>query len=154
EYGPLFALDLNFNLWLWRSQGLYLFSDSEFWGQRPGGTSTNANQGAFDFSKREFDLNLGLSWNYYGFLEARAFTYSFNNLNRGWALTDPAGFDDGVGIENRYYLGQTYAALGTPAFDEARATFVSLGYYPSKEMTDPRGANFHPGPFARAYLTW
>jgi len=32
EYKALFTLDFNFNLWLARSQGVYLFVDSAFWG--------------------------------------------------------------------------------------------------------------------------
>jgi hypothetical protein len=153
EYDQLFALDLDLNLWLWRSQGLYVFAESQFWGQKPGIGITNANQGAFDFSKREFDFDLGAAWNYYGPLEARAFAYSFNNLNRGTSLAKPAGFDDGVGLENRYYLAGAYADVDTPQFDLARATFVSVGYFPTKEMVDTDGIVFQPGPFARAYLT-
>jgi hypothetical protein len=154
EYHQLFALDLDFNLWLWRQQGLYLFVESSFWGQKPGAGITNSSQGALDFSKRELDLNLGLAWNYHGPWEARVFAYSFNNLNRGASPVSPAGYRDGLGLENRYYLGSTYADLGTAAFDEARATFLSVGIYPTKRMVDADGQSFKPGPFLRAYLTW
>jgi hypothetical protein len=154
EYHQLFAFDLNFNLWLWRRQGLYLFAETSFWGQKPGAGITNSSQGAFDFSKRELDLDLGLAWNYHGPWEARLFAYSFNNLNRGASPVSPAGYRDGFGLENRYYLGSTYADLGTAAFDEARATFLSVGYYPTKRMVDADGQSFKPGPFLRAYLTW
>jgi hypothetical protein len=153
EYNPLFSLDLTFNLWLWRPQGLYLFSDTSFWGQKASQGITNPSQGVFDFSKRELDFIPGVAWNYFGNLEARAFAYSFNNLNRGVSPLLPGGYNDGVGLENRYYLGPTYADLGTPAFDVARAAFVSLGYYPTKDMTGGDGHLFKPGPFARAYLT-
>jgi hypothetical protein len=153
EYKPLFLLDLDFNIMLWRQQGLYLFADSSFWGQKAAPGITNPHQGSFDFSKREFDFNLGAAWNYAGPWEARFFGYSFNNLNRGNSQISPNGFNDGVGLENRYYLGETYAHLGTPAFDQARATFLSVGYYPSKTMVDANGKDFKPGPFARAYLT-
>lgn len=154
EYHQLFSLDLNFNVWLWRAKRLYAYSDSRFWGQKAAPGITNPTQGAFDFSKREFDFTGGAAWNYYGSWEARAFGYSFNNLNRGNSLTSPQGFNDGVGLENRYYLNPTYADLGTPAFDKARATFLSLGYYPSKSMVDGKGVEFTPGAFARAYLIW
>jgi hypothetical protein len=154
EYDQLFALDLNFNCWLWQAQGLYLFSDARFWGQKATAGVTNANQGVFDFSKRELDFDLGLAWNYYGPLEARAFAYSFSNLNRGTSLTQPSGYADGVGLENRLYLGHEYAELGTEFFDVARAPFVSLGCYPTKELIDGAGQPFKPGPFARAYVTW
>lgn len=154
EYKPLFLLDLDFNIMLWREQGLYLFLDSSFWGQKAAAGITNPSQGSFDFSKREFDLNLGVAWNYTGPLEARLSAYSFNNLNRGNSQLGPSGFNDGVGLENRFYLGEAYANLGTSAFDPARATFLSVGYYPTKTMVDANGNQFKPGPFARAYLTW
>jgi hypothetical protein len=154
EYDQLFSLDLNFNIWLWRAKRLYAYSDSRFWGQKAAPGITNPTQGAFDFSKREFDFTGGAAWNYYGNWELRAFAYSFNNLNRGNSQTSPQGFNDGVGVENRYYLNPTYADLGTPAFDKARATFLSIGYYPSKSMVDGKGVEFKPGAFVRAYLIW
>jgi hypothetical protein len=153
EYKPLFNLDLDFNFWLWRSQRVYLFNDALFWGQRATPGVTNSNQGILDFSKREFDLYTGAAWNCYGPFEARAFVYSFSNLNRGKSAWHPSDFLDGVGLEGRYYLNPTYAALGTDAFDQARATFLSAGFYPSKDMVDSQGIIFRPGPFARANLT-
>jgi hypothetical protein len=154
EYNPLFSADLDFNIWLWRAKRIYGYSDMHFWGQKATPGVTNPHQGSLDFSKREFDFVDGLAWNYYGKWEFRAFGYSFNNLNRGTSLTIPTGFNDGVGIENRYYLNPNYATLGTPAFDKARATFLSIGYYPSKSMVDSAGISFTPGAFARAYLIW
>jgi hypothetical protein len=153
-FHPLFAADLNFNLWLWRTQGVYLYEDSTFWGQRAGVGITNPSQGAFDFSKRELDQDVGIAWNYYGRLEARVFAYSYNNLNRGASTTSPIGFKDGAGVENRLYIGGSYPNLGRPGFDVARANFVSLGYYPTKEMVGVDGDGFRPGLFTRAYLTY
>jgi hypothetical protein len=153
EFKALFAIDFDFNLWLWRSQGVYLFVDTRFWGQRAAPGVTNANQGVFDFSKREFDLTGGFAWNYYGALEARAFAYSFNNLNRGDSATKPSGYADGMGLENRWYVGGTYADLGNRNFDVSRATFLSVGYFPTKDMPDGNGNPYKPGPFVRAYLT-
>jgi hypothetical protein len=153
EFDPLFSLDTDLNLWLWRERGIYLFTDTRFWGQKAAPGVTNASQGAFDFSKREFDLNLGAAWNYYGNLEARAFGYSFNNLNRGTSETHPSGYADGVGLEQRWYVGGSYPELGLPGFDVTRANFLSVGYYPTKEMIDLDGNGFKPGLFARAYLT-
>jgi hypothetical protein len=153
EFKQIFSIDLDFNVWLWQREGLYVFGDGRFWAQKAAPGITNPSQGPFDFSKREFDFDLGLAWNYYGNWEARAFGYSMNNLNRGTSQVAPTGFNDGVGLENRYYLGSTYAALGTRQFDEARASFVSLGYFPTKDMVDGDGVQFKPGPFARAYLT-
>ena len=153
EFNQIFSLDLNFNIWLLRQKRVYLFLNSRFWGQKAAPGITNPSQGAFDFSKREFDLIPGVAWNYYGRLEARVFAYSYNNLNRGTSTVAPSGFADGVGLENRYYIGQTYDDLGTAAFDKARATFVSVGYYPTKSLVDGTGNEFKPGPFVRAYLT-
>ena len=154
DFNPLFSLDLNFNLWLYKPAGVYAFTETRFWGQKAAPGITNPSQGAFDFSKREFDLDIGVAWNYAGSFEARAFVYSMSNLNRGTSLATPYGFKDGTGLENRWYVGGTYADLGQPGFDVARATFLSLGYYPSKEMVDAYGIGFKPGPFARAYLTY
>jgi hypothetical protein len=154
EYNQLFSLDLDFNCWLWPAQRLYMFADARFWGQKAAPGVTNASQGVFDFSKRELDFDLGAGWNYFGPLEARAFAYSSNNLNRGTSLAQPSGYADGVGLENRCYLSREYADLGTASFDVARAPFLSLGYYPTKDMIDGEGQEFKPGPFARAYLTW
>jgi hypothetical protein len=154
EFSPLFSLDLNLNLWLCRDAGVYLFSEARFWGQKASPGVTNASQGVFDFSKREFDLDSGLAWNYYGNLEARGFAYSFNNLNRGTSQTHPSGYTDGVGLEQRWYVGGTYPDLGLPGFDVTRASFLSAGYYPTKDLIDLDGNAFKPGPFARAYLTY
>jgi hypothetical protein len=152
-FDPVFSLDLNLNLWLWRERRVYLFTETRFWGQEPGIGVTNPDQ-KVDFSKREFDLNLGGAWNYYGPWEARLFAYSFNNLNRGYSYANPAGYNDGVALENRLYLGAAYAALGTPDFDVARANFLSVGYMPTKTLVGNDGAEFKPSGFARAYLTW
>ena len=154
EFNPLFTLGVDLNVWLWQSQGLYLFTESNFWGQRAAPGVTNASQGVFDFSKREFDFTSGVAWNYFGNLEARVFAYSNNNLNRGYFLAYPSGFIDGTAMENRLYLGSAYAALGTASFDVARAPFVSAGYFPTKDLVDGLGVPFSPGPFVRAYLTW
>ena len=154
EFKPLFSLDFNFNHWLCQDAGVYAYTDTRFWGQKAATGITNSSQGAFDFSKREFDLDLGFAWNYAGNFEARAFVYSMNNLNRGTDLAQPHGFKDGVGLESRWYVGGSYADLGQPGFDVSRATFLSVGFYPTKEMVDADGNAFKPGPFARAYLTY
>jgi hypothetical protein len=151
-FDPVFSLDLDFNLWLWQRQGLYLFSQSVFWGQEPAPGVTNPDQ-KIDFSKREFDLNLGTAWNYAGPWEARLFTYSLSNFNRGFSYIVPSGFKDGVGLENRLYLGPAYAALGTSDFDAARANFLSIGYLPTKSLIGIAGDEFKPSAFAEAYLT-
>jgi hypothetical protein len=154
EYHPNFSMDLNFNFWMWRSQGLYLFADMSLWGEKGEYGVTNGRDGFVGTSKREFNLSGGAAWNYAGPWEARAFGYTDNNLNRGLNLVSPAGFTDGFGLENRYYLSPEYAKMGQPGFDVAKATFLSFGYYPSKDMVGNDGQTFQPGLMLRAYLTY
>ena len=154
QFQQIFSADLSFNLWLWRQQHLYLFVDSVFWAQKAAPGITNPSQGAFDFSKREYDLTPGIAWNYWGPLEGRVFAYSYNNLNRGDSAVSPAGFNDGVGIENRLYLNSVYKDLGTADYDQPRASFLSLAYYPTKDMVDASGNSFKPGLSLRAYLAY
>jgi hypothetical protein len=153
EYHPNFSMDLDFNLWLWRSQGLYLFADLRLWGQRGEDGVTNGRDGFFATSKREFDFTGGVAWNYAGPWEARAFGYTGNNLNRGTNQATPSGFTDGFGMENRYYLSPEYEKLGQTGFDVTRATFLSIGYLPSKVLVGNNGRTFEPGLMLRAYLT-
>jgi len=153
EYHPNFSLDVDLNGWLWRSQGLYLFSDLRLWGEKGEFSVTNGRDGFMGTSKRQFDLSGGAAWNYAGPWEARAFGYTLNNLNRGKSLVAPYGFNDGFGLENRYYLSPEYAKLGQTGFDVARANFLSIGYYPSKNMVGNDGRSFKPGMLLRAYLT-
>jgi hypothetical protein len=153
EYHPNFTLDLDINLWLWRSQGLYLFGDTRFWGEKPENGVTNGRDGFMGTSKREFDLWGGAAWNYYGPWELRAFGYSDSNLNRGASMVTPSGIIDGFGLENRYYLSPEYAKLGQTGYDVTRADFLSIGYYPSKNMIGNDGQVFTPGLLLRAYLT-
>lgn len=154
EFHPLFAGDISFNFWVWRQERVYLFIDAAFWGQKAAPGITNPSQGQFDFSKREYDLAGGVAWNYYGPLEARVFAYSFNNLNRGDSDVSPSGFKDGVGVENRVYVNSVYKNLGTVDYDQPRASFLSIGYFPTKDMVDAAGNVFHPGLSLRAYLTF
>jgi hypothetical protein len=144
RYHPDYGVNLDFNIWVWPAKGLYLFDETLFWM----GTTHELN-----FTKRELDLNIGVAWNYFGRLEARIFGYSYNNLNRGVSPEQSAGYDDGFGIENRFYLSQTYDALGTSEFDQANATFVSIGFFPTKTLTGADGLQFHPSLYSRAYLT-
>jgi hypothetical protein len=153
EYHPNFSIDLNLNCWVCRSQGLYLFGDMGLWGETGEYGVTNGRDGWLGTSKREFDLSGGAAWNYAGAWEARAFGYTQNNLNRGTDLLLPTGFTDGFGLENRYYLSSEYAKLGQTGFDVARATFLSIGYYPSKNMVGNDGRSFEPGLMLRSYLT-
>ena len=147
-FEPLFVTSVDLNIGLLPNKKLYLFTDSRFWMQEPGLGITNSNQGSFDFRQCEFDFNAGLAWNYFDRLELRASAYSAGNLNRGLSLTSPSGFTDGVLLENRYYFGSANM------YDVSRLDFISVGYYPSKSMVGGDGSDFHPGLFARAYLTY
>ena len=147
-FDPLFALGGSFNIGLLTDKKLYVFADTNVWMQRPGAGITNPSQGNLDFSKREFDFNAGVAWNYLGSLEVRVSAYALNNLNRGLSLASPVGFKDGVLIENRFYFGTA------DKYDVGRLNFVSLGYYPTKSMVGGNGEDFHPGLFARAYVTY
>jgi hypothetical protein len=147
-YNPLFGLNFDFNIGLLPHKELYLFADNQFWAQKPGAGITNPSQGQFDFSKREYDLDVGIAWNYWRTFEFRASAYSMNNLNRGVSLADPYGFQDGVGLENRYYFGDA------DIYDIGRLSFVSLGYYPTKSMVGGDGSTFKPGLFGEVYYTY
>ena len=147
-YKPLGTLNLDINVGLLPQKKLYLFGLGQFWAQKPTGGVTNPSQGNLDFSKRQFDFSLGAAWNYWGPLEARIFAYSFNNLNRGFDLNAPYGWNDGLGLENRWYLS------GTNIYDLPRLNFLSIGFFPSKELIGADGVPFKPGLFLRAYLTY
>jgi hypothetical protein len=153
EYHPNFSLDLDLNGWVWRSRGIYLFFDTRLWGERSEYGVTNGQDSWYGTSKREIDLSGGAAWNYAGTWEARAFGYTNNNLNRGDNHVTPSGFTDGFGLENRYYLSPEYASLGQTGFDVTRADFLSVGYYPHRDMVGNDGQTFRPGLLLRAYLT-
>lgn len=147
-FDPLFALNSNINIGLLPEKKLYLFADTSVWMQRPGLGVTNPSQGNLDFSKREFDFVGGIAWNYFDAFELRVSAYGLNNLNRGLSLASPAGFKDGVLIENRYYFGSA------DKYDVGRLSFLSIGYYPTKSLVGGNGEDFRPSLFARAYVTY
>jgi hypothetical protein len=147
-FSPLFDIPTELNLGLLPHKELYLYLDTDFWGQRATNNVTNPHQGPFDFSKREFDGTAGVAWNYWGPLEVRAFGFAFNNLNRGTSPDLPYGYNDGVGVENRLYLP------AADPYDVAKQGFLSVGYLPSKTLVGLDGQQFNPGLFLRAYLTW
>src|SRR5262245_64087821 len=59
KYHPSFSIDQNLNFSLWPSQGLYLFGDFRFWGQRPEHGVTNGRDAGLRFSTRESDSAAG-----------------------------------------------------------------------------------------------
>lgn len=148
SFDPLFTLDLDLNLGLLPQKRLYIFVEDKFWGQRAAPGITNGNQGDFDFSKREFDVDIGLAWNAFGRLEIRGAAYALNNLNRGTSLERSAGSLDGARLEARYYLG--YGNI----YDTGRLNFISLGYYPAQSLIGGNGEKFRPGGFSRGQFSY
>jgi hypothetical protein len=140
-------MDLDLNIGLYNVKTVYLFFTSDFWGQKATSGVTNDKQGQFDFSKREFDLTAGVAYNYWDKWEARVYAYSLNNLNRGVYLDQPFGYKDGVGLENRYYIGDLF-------FDVARRSFVALGYLPTRELVGGDGLGFRPSLYAQMQLAY
>lgn len=136
---PIFSLDMEINIALCRDRSAYLFSATRFWGQEAAPGITNQKQGSFDFSKREFDLTLGMAWNYWRNFEIRGFAYSYNNLNRNGIVnmdnsnTKSSGYNDGVAIEHRWYW--------------AESCFSGFGYAPTKDLVGNDGVLFKPGWF-------
>jgi hypothetical protein len=143
-YNPLAAADLDLNIGLLPLKKLYLFSLTNFWLQRATDGQTHGN---WDFTKREFDVTVGAAWNYWGRLELRGFGYAYNNLNRGLSPLVPHDYNDGIGLENRYYLANT------DIYDVSKLGFLSAGYLPTKTLVGGNGDDFRPGFFARAYVT-
>jgi hypothetical protein len=143
SYFPLGTLDLDLNIGLLPDKKFYIFSTNQFWLQR---ATVNQSHGSFDWTKREYDLDFGAAWNYWGALEARVFGFALNNLNRGTSTLLPSGYNDGWGMENRYYFPTD------DIYDIPRQSFVSIGYLPSKSLTGGDGQTFNPGLFAHAYL--
>ncbi len=154
RYHPNFSLDVSLNWWFWRSERIYLFCDARLWGETGEYGVTNGRDGFLGTSKREFDVSAGVAWNYAGSWEARVGGYSYSNLNRGLNQVTPTNFDDGCWLENRYYLSPEYSRLGQTGFDIARATYLSVGYYVSKNLVGNDGKSFKPGPMLGGYLTW
>jgi hypothetical protein len=146
-FEPLFAVTSDLNLGLLENKELYLFWNSSFWMQRAAKGITNSNQGMWDFSKREFDNDLGLVWGYAPRLELRASAYALDNLNRGTSLGKASGAAYGVKLENRYYFDSA------DIYDLGRLSFVSIGAIPTNNLVGSNGRSFHPGLFAHAYLT-
>ena len=146
-FDPLFSLSAKFNLGLLPDQKLYLFWTDDFWAQRAAPGITNASQGKFDFSKREFDNDVGFAANFDRLMEARISIYALDNLNRGTTLDKASGEAWGARVEARHYFGSSNA------YDPERRTFFSVGYTPVGDVISPNGDEFNAGLFARGQTT-
>ncbi len=148
EFDPLFKVDFDLNVGLLPRKELYLFVQGEFWAQRAGAGITNDNLGDYDFSKREFDIDLGLAWTVVDHFELRASFDAFNNLNRGTTRTTPTGSQEGAEVEARYYF------QSANIYDLGRLSFIGVGYYPTQNFIGGDGFEFRAGLFAQAYATY
>ena len=114
-----------------------------FGARRRSSASRNSGQGVFDFSKREFDFNAGFAWNYFGSWEARAFAYSFNNLNRGWSEVAPAVSMTASDWRTAIICRPFIRNLGLPHSTKPEpASLRGVGYYPTKSMINAAGHVF------------
>src|SRR3954470_5774615 len=148
EFEPLFDVKLDLNIGLLPQKKLYLVLGADFWGQRAAPGVTNSNYGDYDFSKREYDISLGVAWNVFDRFELRGSLFTSDNLNRGRSETVAADYENGGVLEARYYLGRNTAHN----YDTGRLSFVSLGYYPGVNLIGGDGRQFRAGLFAEAYL--
>lgn len=135
-YDPMFRIvfDLNFG-----DDESYIFANSAYYAEKPNpGVTTNKTQGEFDFTKRQYDFNVGYAFEVARSTEARFWLYSMSNINRGKDLVDPTGFKDGFIGAVRYYLDEFSPAQG----------YGSVGYYFTKDLADTDGNPYSPGLYA------
>lgn len=138
-YKPMFRIVADLNV---GRKDFYVFAKSAYYAEKPNpGVTTNKSQGQFDFTKRQYDFDLGVAYGYLGNNELRFWAYSQSNINRGNDLKEPYGFKDGAVIANRYYLTDNFA-LG----------HLEGGYYLTKELADNNGEAYKPGFFGEANI--
>lgn len=133
-YDPFMRLEINLNI---GTKELYIFANNDFFTEKPTpGVTTNLNQGSFDFTKREYDLVIGVAVRPLKDkdLEFRVWLISLANLNRGTSPEKPSGFKDGTAAEARYFFNR-----------EKLWGYVYAGYFFSKELVEPDGEPFKPG---------
>lgn len=135
-YEPMFRLigDLNVG-----SRDLYLFATSAYYTEKPNpGVTTNKSQGSFDFTKRQYDFNIGGAFASGEYTEVRFWAYSQSNINRGIYLDRPSGYKDGFAGSFRYYVADEVVTRG----------YLGAGYYFTKELVDTNGQPYTPSFFA------
>jgi hypothetical protein len=135
-YDPMFKLDADLNI---GTSNFYIFANSVYYTEKPQpGVTTNKNQGKFDFTKRQYDFNIGFAWGTSARTELRLFAYSQSNINRGQSLDKPYGFKDGAAFVLRYY----------PSISREKG-YLGAGYYFTKDLADTGGQAFEPGLFSK-----
>ncbi len=139
-YKPMFRIVADVNV---GNQNTYLFAKSAYYAEKPQpGVTTNKSQGQFDFTKRQYDFDIGLAHSILPQTELRFWAYSQSNINRGNDLNEPYGFKDGAVVAARHYF--------------ARSLWVGqweTGYYLTKELSDNDGNAYQPGLFSEVTLS-
>lgn len=140
-YEPMFRLVAEINV---GSADSYLFASSAYYTEKPDpGVTTNKSQGSFDFTKRQYDFNLGYAWGVTHNTEVRFWLYSLSNINRGRDLDKPFGFKDGFVGSMRYYLNDSALTQG----------YLESGYYFTKELVDTNGKGYAPSVFVNGNVS-
>lgn len=140
-YQPMFRLVADINI---GSSDSYLFANSAYYTEKPDpGVTTNKTQGSFDFTKRQYDFNIGYAWGLSDNTEVRFWLYSMSNINRGTDLHKPYGFKDGFVGSMRYYLQDSAITQG----------YLEAGYYFTKELVDTNGNGYAPSVFANGNIS-
>lgn len=139
-YKPMFRLVADLNI---GSEDWYVFAKSAYYAEKPQpGVTTNKHQGQFDFTKRQYDFDVGMAFALAAQTEIRLWTYSQSNINRGNDLNKPYGFKDGAVL----------ALRRDSDIVDYRVRFEG-GYYITKELADNAGNSYEPGFFGEATLT-
>ena len=139
-YKPMFRIVADINV---GNPNTYVFAKSAYYAEKPQpGVTTNKSQGQFDFTKRQYDFDLGLAHTILPQTELRFWAYSQSNINRGNDLNEPYGFKDGAVVAARHYLANT---LWQGQWEG--------GYYLTKELADNDGNAYQPGLFGEATLS-
>ncbi len=140
-YAPMFRLIGDISV---GSRDLYLFVTSAYYTEKPTpGETTNKSQGSFDFTKRQYDFNIGGAFATGEDTEIRFWAYSQSNINRGRDLNKPFGYKDGFASSVRYYLADEVVTHG----------YMGVGYYFTKELVDTNGDAYTPSFFTEINYT-
>lgn len=140
-YQPMFRLVADLSV---GSADSYIFANSAYYTEKPDpGVTTNKSQGSFDFTKRQYDFNIGYAWGMTDNTEVRFWLYSLSNINRGRDLNKPYGFKDGFVGSVRYYLNNSALTQG----------YLESGYYFTKELVDTDGKGYAPSVFVNGNVS-
>jgi hypothetical protein len=141
-YTPIGRLGFDLNI---GNDSIYVFDENVLLLQKATPGVTNADQGNFDFSKREYDFKVGLAARPFAdkHIEFRFWGTALNNLNRGGSATVPQNYNDGTAGEGRYYFS-----------GKRLWGYLSGGYYLTGTLVEPNGQPFRPRIFGGANLNY